>query len=121
MYFGDMIPASILGFISEIFTTSSGWGLIIVGCAVGFVFAAVVFTLSVVSFPMLLDRDVGPVTAMATSIRAVLKNPFTMAMWALIVAVTLLIGAIPLFVGLAIVLPVLGHATWHLYRKTVEI
>jgi uncharacterized membrane protein len=121
MYFGDTVPQSILGFISEIFTTSSGWGLIIFGCTAGFIFAAVVFTLSVVSFPMLLDRDVGPVTAMATSIRAVLKNPFTMAMWALIVAVTLLIGAIPLFVGLAIVLPVLGHATWHLYRKTVEL
>jgi uncharacterized membrane protein len=120
MYFGASEPESILGFITQVFTTSAGWGLIIVGCAVGFVFAAVVFTLSVMSFPMLLDRDVGPMTAVATSIRAVFKNPFTMAMWAIIVAVTLLLGSIPFFVGLAIVMPVLGHATWHLYRKTVE-
>lgn len=121
MYFGPSVPESVLGFIEQVFTTSSGWGLIIVGCSVGFIFAAVVFSLSVVSFPMLLDRDVGIVTAVETSIRTVLKNPFTMAMWALIVAVTLGIGSIPFFVGLAIVLPVLGHATWHLYRKTVEL
>lgn len=120
LYFGPEAPASILAFISQTFNTAAGWGLIIVGCSVGFVFAAVVFTLSVVSFPMLLDRDVGLMTAVETSIRAVLKNPFTMAMWGLIVAVTLLLGSIPFFVGLAIVLPVLGHATWHLYRKTVE-
>lgn len=120
MYFGSFEPESIMTFISQIFTTSSGWGLIIVGCSAGFIFAAVVFTLSVVSFPMLLDRDVGLTTAVETSVRAVLKNPFTMAMWGLIVAVTLGIGSIPLFVGLAIVMPVLGHATWHLYRKTVE-
>ena len=119
-YFGTAEPESIAAFLSQIFTTPSGWGLIIVGCGVGFIFAAVVFTLSVVSFPLLLDRDVGFVTAVGTSIRAVLKNPVTMFIWGLIVAVTLLIGALPFFVGIAIVMPVLGHATWHLYRKTVQ-
>lgn len=120
LYFGSAEPESIVAFISQIFSTSAGWGLIIVGCSVGFVFAAVVFTMSVVSFPLLLDRDVGLTAAVGTSTRAVVKNPFTMAMWGLIVAVTLLLGSIPFFVGLAIVMPVLGHATWHLYRKTVE-
>ncbi|HEX9770939.1 MAG TPA: DUF2189 domain-containing protein [Kiloniellales bacterium] len=120
LYFGSAEPESIVAFISQILSTSAGWGLIIVGCSVGFVFAAVVFTMSVVSFPLLLDRDVGLTAAVGTSTRAVMKNPFTMAMWGLIVAVTLLLGSIPFFVGLAIVMPVLGHATWHLYRKTVE-
>jgi uncharacterized membrane protein len=120
LYFGTAEPESILAFISQIFTTGAGWGLIIVGCTVGFIFAAVVFTCSVMSFPLLLDRDVGLMTAVGTSTRAVIKNPITMAIWGLIIAVTLFIAALPFFVGIAIVMPVLGHATWHLYRKTVE-
>lgn len=120
LYFGGQGPESIAGFVSQIFTTSAGWGLIIVGCTVGFIFAAVVFTFSVMSFPLLLDRDVGLMTAVGTSIRAVVRNPITMFIWGLIIAVTLAIGSIPFFVGIAIVMPVLGHATWHLYRKTIE-
>ena len=118
--FGSAAPTSIAGFAHQVFTTSSGWALIIVGCGVGFLFAVAVLTISVVSFPMLLDRDVGVMTAVQTSVRAVLANPMTMAIWGLIVAGTLLIGSLPLFAGLAVVLPVLGHSTWHLYRKVVE-
>ena len=77
-------------------------------------------TISVVSFPLLLDRDVGAMVAMRTSIRAVLRNPLMMAAWGLFVAVTLVIGSLPFFVGLAVVMPVLAHSTWHLYRKVVE-
>ena len=77
-------------------------------------------TISVVSFPLLLDRDVGAMVAMHTSVRAVLRNPLMMAAWGLFVAVTLAIGSLPFFVGLAVVLPVLAHSTWHLYRKVVE-
>jgi uncharacterized membrane protein len=102
-----------------VFTTPTGWTLIVVGCGVGFLFAVVVLTISVVSFPMLLDKDVDAATAVLTSVRAVLANPVTMAMWGLIVAVGLAIGSLPFLVGLAIVLPVLGHSTWHLYRKVV--
>jgi uncharacterized membrane protein len=69
---------------------------------------------------MLLDRDVGAAVALLTSVRVVVANPLTMALWGLIVAVVLLIGSLPFFVGLAVALPVLGHATWHLYRKSVE-
>jgi uncharacterized membrane protein len=86
---------------------------------VGFVFALVVLTLSVVSFPILLDRDVGVGTAIWTSVRVVAANPRPMAAWGLIVAGGLVIGSIPLFLGLIVIMPVLGHATWHLYRKVV--
>jgi uncharacterized membrane protein len=120
LIFGSAVPESIVEFALQVFTTPSGWTLIFVGCAAGFIFATVTFALSVVSFPMLVDRDVGVTTALQTSVRAVLASPITMGMWAFIVASVLLIGSLPLFVGLAVVLPVLGHATWHLYRKIVE-
>jgi uncharacterized membrane protein len=87
---------------------------------VGFLFAVTVLTISVVSFPLLLDRDVGAVEAVLTSGRAVAANPWTMALWGLIVAGLLVIGSLPLLFGLAVVVPILGHSTWHLYRKVVE-
>jgi uncharacterized membrane protein len=114
---GPQPPASIASFARDVFTTSAGWALIGVGVSVGFLFALLVLTISVVSFPLLLDRDVGLYTAVMTSIRAVLANPAPMAIWGLIVAGCLVIGSMPLLLGLAIVMPVLGHATWHLYRK----
>jgi uncharacterized membrane protein len=117
--FGYAPPASAEDFLQNVFTTSAGWNLIIVGNAVGFLFAVLVLTISVVSFPLLLDRDVGAALALVTSIRAVIKNPMMMALWGLIVAALLFIGSLPLFIGLTIVVPVLGHATWHLYRKLV--
>jgi uncharacterized membrane protein len=116
---GPEPPASVGAFIHDVFTTAAGWAMIGIGVGVGFVFALVVLTISVVSFPLLLDRDVGLSTAVATSIRAVRANPRTMALWGLIVAGSLVLGAIPLLIGLAVVMPVLGHATWHLYRKAV--
>ena len=120
LIFGNAVPASIAEFARQVFTTSAGWTLIFVGCGVGFVFATVVLTISVMSFPMLLDKNVDAATAVRTSVRAVLANPMTMAMWGLVVAGGLVIGSLPFLIGLAIVLPVLGHSTWHLYRKVVE-
>jgi len=123
LYVSNFGPAPITSFSEfahNIFATSEGWRVIILGNAIGFLFAVVVLTISVVSFPLLLDRDVGAAVALMTSVRVVLANPLTMALWGLIVAALLLIGSLPLFVGLAVVLPVLGHATWHLYRKAVE-
>jgi uncharacterized membrane protein len=87
------------------------------GVGVGFLFALLVLAISVVSFPLLLDREVGLDTAILTSVRAVVANPGPMAIWGLIVAGGLVIGSIPFFLGLIIVMPVLGHASWHLYRK----
>jgi uncharacterized membrane protein len=93
--------------------------MIVVGIGVGFLFALLVLVISVVSFPLLVDREVGFDTAILTSIRAVSANPAAMAAWGLIVAGGLVIGSIPFFLGLIIVMPVLGHATWHLYREVV--
>lgn len=112
-------PDSIGAFADQVLNTREGWNLILLGNAVGFVFAAAVLTLTVVSFPLLLDREVGLRTAVRTSVRAVLANPVTMAAWGLIVAGLLLLGSLPVFVGLAVVMPLLGHATWHLYRRVV--
>lgn len=119
-YFGYAAPVSIAQFARDIFTTSQGHSLIVVGNLVGLAFSIVVLAISVVSFPLLLDRDVGVGTALATSVRAVIVNPLAMALWGLIVAALLVIGSLPLFFGLVVVVPVLGHATWHLYRKAVE-
>jgi uncharacterized membrane protein len=116
---GPEPPVSIAAFVREMFTTRAGWVMIVVGMGVGFLFAVLVLTISVVSFPLLLDRDVGLPTAVGTSIRAVAANPGPMAVWGLIVAGSLVIGSIPAFLGLIVVMPVLGHATWHLYRKLV--
>jgi len=118
--FGYGWPGSIRLFLSDILTTREGWILIIAGNGIGFLFAVLVLTISVVSFPLLLDRDVGATVAMRTSTRAVLRNPLMMAAWGLFVAFTLVIGSLPFFVGLAVVIPVLAHSTWHLYRKVVE-
>lgn len=116
---GPDAPVSAIAFARDAVTTRAGWTMIAVGGGVGFLFALAVLTISVVSFPLLLDRNVGVTTAIATSVRAVRDNPWPMAVWGLIIAAGLVIGAIPLLVGLAIVLPILGHATWHLYRKVV--
>jgi uncharacterized membrane protein len=116
---GPERPVSIASFANDVFTTHAGWVLIGVGVGVGFLFAVVVLAISVVSFPLLLDRPVAVATALRTSIRAVIANPGTMAIWGLIIAGGLVIGSIPFFLGLVIVLPVLGHATWHLYRRVV--
>lgn len=116
---GPEPPTNLGVFAQQVFTTPAGWTMAIVGVVVGFVFALAVLVLSVVSFPLLLDRDVGMGTAIATSIKVVEANPGPMALWGLMIAGLLVLGSIPLLLGLAIVFPVLGHATWHLYRKVL--
>ena len=107
-------------FLERVLTTPAGWMMIIVGGFIGFLFAATVLIISVVSFPMLLDRtDTGAIVAIETSIRVVRSNPQSMGAWGFIVAIILAVGMLPLFVGLAIAMPILGHATWHLYHKAV--
>ena len=119
MTLGPEPPVSLQAFAQDVVGTSAGRTMAIVGLAVGFVFALAVLMLSVVSFPLLLDRDVGLGTAIATSVEVVRANPGPMALWGLIIAAALALGSIPLLLGLAIVFPVLGHATWHLYRKVL--
>ena len=117
--FGYEAAAGIPDFARRVLTTPQGWWLIIVGCGVGFLFAVVALCISVVSFPLMLDRHAGAGDAMVTSLRAVARNPVPMAAWGLIVAALLVPGSLPLFLGLAVVIPLLGHATWHLYRKVI--
>ncbi len=119
--FGYEAAAEIPDFVGRVLTTPQGWWLIVVGCGVGFLFALVALCISVVSFPLMLDRHAGAGDAMVTSMRAVAQNPVPMAGWGLIVAVLLVAGSLPLFLGLAIVIPLLGHATWHLYRKVIAL
>jgi len=119
MTLGPIPPVSPGMFLQGVFNTQAGWTMIAVGMGVGFLFALAAMMISVVSFPLLVDRDVGFDTAVGTSVRAVLANPGPMALWGLVVAASLMVGTLLVFVGLMVAVPVLGHATWHLYRKLV--
>ncbi|HEX2802985.1 MAG TPA: DUF2189 domain-containing protein [Sphingomicrobium sp.] len=118
--FGWNEPASVTAFLGDVFTTGRGWAMILIGSIVGIVFATAVLALSVVSMPMLVDNDVSAADAVRTSIRATRENPGAMLRWGIIVAALLIAGSIPLFIGLAVVLPWLGYATWHLYTRLVD-
>ena len=116
---GPTPPASVAGFAAEVLTTGPGWAMIVIGTGVGAGFAALVLAVSLTAFPMLIDRRAGVTVAVLTSLEVVRRNPRVTAIWGLIVAVSMALGTLPLFLGLVIVLPVLGHATWHLYRAAV--
>ncbi len=103
----------------EVFATPEGIAMIVVGTAVGAVFAGVLFALTVVSLPMLLDREVDFITAMITSFSVVTHSPVVMLVWAALIASLLFVGMATAFLGLFVVLPLLGHASWHLYRRAL--
>ncbi|RIY02800.1 DUF2189 domain-containing protein [Aureimonas flava] len=110
---------SYAAFLEALLATPAGWALLVLGHAVGFLFAAVAFSIGALSLPLILDRGYGAGEAMAASVAAVRANPLPMAVWAAMVAGLVMLGSLPLLVGLAVVLPVLGHATWHLYRRVM--
>ena len=112
-------PQTVAAFEQSVLHTSGGWSMIGAGFGVGFLFAMAAFAISVVSFPLLLDRDVGMWRAIGTSLRVVAANPVVMLIWGAVVAGALALGSVPALVGLVIAVPVLGHASWHLYRKAV--
>ncbi|HEY4172772.1 MAG TPA: DUF2189 domain-containing protein [Rhodopila sp.] len=116
---GPKPPVSLSIFAHDVIATRAGWLMAIIGIGVGFVLAVIAGTISVVSFPILLDRNVSLETAIRTSVGVVTRNPLTMVAWGLIISASLVIGSIPLLLGLIVVMPVLGHATWHLYRRAV--
>jgi uncharacterized membrane protein len=107
-------------FVSQLFSTSHGWTLVIVGNLVGALFALAILAGTAIAFPMLLDRKTDVSTAVATSLRVFAKNPGPMLAWGVIVGASLFLGALPFLLGLLAVLPILGHATWHLYRRAVS-
>ncbi|MBC2884361.1 DUF2189 domain-containing protein [Ochrobactrum sp. CM-21-5] len=118
-YFGPMPPETLSTLMSQIFSTEEGRSLMFAGCGIGLLFAIVVLCSTIVAFPMLLDQDCGAAAAVMTSLRVVVRNPVEALLWAAVVTVMLVIGFATMFAGLALVIPILGHATWHLYRKTV--
>jgi uncharacterized membrane protein len=117
--FGPSPPHTLDALVNQILTQPGGMTLLAVGTGLGALFALVVLCTSVIAFPLMLDRDVGAYVAVETSFRAVLHNPVPLLAWGVIVGAGIFLGSLPLFVGLAVVLPILGHATWHLYRKLV--
>jgi len=117
---GTLQPGDLASFVGLLFTTAEGWQLILFGNLAGFLFAVVTLVTTLVSFPLLVDRPVDFVTAVQTSLRAARRNPVEIAVWGLIVAVLLALACIPLFMGLVVVLPVLGYASWHLYTRLVD-
>ncbi|HKK84107.1 MAG TPA: DUF2189 domain-containing protein [Roseovarius sp.] len=116
---GPQPPESGGQFVLDVATTGAGWIMVIVGMSVGAVFAAVVLAISLTTLPMLIDQRVGLVVAVVTSLKVARKNPVTVATWGFIVAALMLLGTLPVFLGLVIVLPILGHATWYIYRTAV--
>lgn len=118
--YGPEAPKAALPFFRDVLTSGRGWMLIVLGGLIGFCFAAAALCISIVSFPLMLDRDGGVASAVDASLRLSRENPATVALWGLIVAVGLIVGSIPLFIGLAVVMPVLGHATWRFYRRAIE-
>ena len=116
---GHFAPASVSALLGAVLTTRAGWVLLLLGNLVGFLFALAALVLGVVSFPMLVDRRVGVELAVRASFEAVRRNKAVMAGWGLIVTAALVVGSIPFLLGLAVAIPVLGHATWHLYRRVV--
>lgn len=117
--FGHAAAAGIPDFVGRVLTTDAGWQLIVVGCGVGFLFALVALAFTVVAFPLMLDRRVGIAEAMLTSLRVSMRNPLVVAAWGLTIVVLLIIGTVPFFAGLIVVVPLLGHASWHFYRRAV--
>lgn len=117
--YGTQIPGSMMGFIVDVLTTSRGWRLIIMGNLAGLAFSILALAISIVSFPMIVDRHVSAPEAVIASLTAVARNPVNLGLWGLIIAVGLMIGSLPFLAGLALVLPVFGHATWHLYRRII--
>ncbi len=107
------------GFLNTVFFTAEGWTFLVIGTCVGAVLSAVLFSVTVVAMPMLLDRDIDFITAMLTSLRVVQENPAVMLGWAAVITVTMLLSLAPAFLGLIFTLPILGHTTWHLYQRAV--
>lgn len=117
--FGNTMPTSMSDFINQLFSTRHGGALIFYGNFVGFLFAFAAMALSVIAFPLALDKPVTSITAVSVSVKAFTSNVFVLSVWGLVVVALLAIGSALFLIGLSVALPILGHATWHLYRKII--
>lgn len=116
---GRMSFSTLDKFLDVVLHTPEGWLFLAVGHVVGAVLALILFSVTVVSIPMLMERNVDFVTAMVTSVKAVFASPVVMLGWGVIVTLAVMVSMVPAFLGLLVTLPVLGHATWHIYKKAV--
>ena len=116
---GRMSFSTMPQFMELVFSTSEGWTFLLIGTCVGAALSLVLFASTVASIPLLLDRERDFITALITSWQVVLRNPGPMLAWGVMVTALVMIGIGTFFLGLIVVLPVLGHATWHLYERTV--
>lgn len=119
-FFGFAPISSMLEFFEQVISTAEGHRFLVECCAVGLMFAIVAFSISVVSFVAQIDRRASATDAILTSLRVIARNQLTMALLGSICAGLLLVAIAPIFLGLAVVMPVLGHAIWHPYRKVVS-
>lgn len=117
---GRMSFSTLDRFLEIVFTTPTGWLFLAIGHVIGAVLALILFSITVISVPLLMERELDIVTAMITSFKAVLANPPVMLGWGVVVTLAVILGSLPVFLGLLVVLPVLGHATWHLYKRAVK-
>lgn len=113
-------PVNVLQFFRDAMTTAEGQRMMLIGIPVGAVFAALALAIGVVTVPLLLDRDVGVPVAIATSLKVMAKNPVVTCVWGGFIALSLAVASIPFLLGLVVVMPILGHASWHLYRRAVD-
>ncbi|MQY42449.1 DUF2189 domain-containing protein [Epibacterium sp. SM1969] len=116
---GPTAPESFSAFAYDVIMTQKGQIMAVCGMIIGAGFALVALAMSLVSFQLLLDRRVGLPVAVATSMQLLRKNPRICLIWGALIGTLLVLGSLPFFVGLIIVIPVLGHASWHFYRRAV--
>ena len=120
LFLGFQSFPSVFAFAKVLTTTPEGIGFLLVGSAIGAVLALVLFCTTVIAIPLLLDRDIDVISAIITSFQSVFKNPVVMIGWGITVAILAILALLPFFLGILIVFPILGHATWHLFEKTIE-
>lgn len=120
LFIGFNTPSTLNGFIEVVLTTQAGLLFLATGTVVGAVLALFLFAATVIAMPLLLDTEIDFVSAMITSFKSVTKNLVPMLIWGILVTLLAIIAMAPAFLGLIIVFPILGHATWHLYTKTIE-
>ena len=119
LFLGRLSFSSLAGFLEVVLATPQGWMFLGLGHVIGGALALILFSVTVVSMPMLMEREVDFVTAMITSIKAVIASPVVMLGWGVVVTLAVIAACVPFFLGLLVVLPVLGHTTWHIYRRAV--
>ena len=119
LFLGRMSFATLDKFFDIILTTQQGWLFLAVGHLIGAALALLLFSITVVSIPLLMERDYDFITAMITSVKTVVASPLVMLGWGVFVTLAIIAASLPLFAGLLVILPVLGHATWHIYKQAV--